>query len=341
MFDMWFPRHWSTLKKLIWLKASALAGAVYETVTGAIATFTTLQAAPLKDLLVNIDPVQDLHGYDNPWTAGGGENKMPAFTAESKTLGTTTCSMDGNGTFTLKAVADSTARTFTFDITPFTTPTGTCYIHLLNSAANNGVTMSFRDASDGTIGGSFALSGSSPNKIIALTEEQKGQVVSKIRVYKNAAQTDFEITFSPMLLETNAATTTYIPYSNICPITGHTGVNVWVQPTHDTTADPTVSVTFPNPPGTIYGGTLDVLNGVLTVTHTNIASYNGESINEPWMSSMDKYVAGITPSTGAQVVYPLTTPLTVQLTANEVSTLLGENNIWADAGNVTVEYRSN
>jgi len=40
------------------------------------------------------------------------------------------------------------------------------------------------------------------------------------------------------------------------------------------------------------------------------------------------------------VCYKLTEPFTVQLTANEISTLLGQNNIWSDAGNVEVDYRA-
>jgi hypothetical protein len=86
--------------------------------------------------------------------------------------------------------------------------------------------------------------------------------------------------------------------------------------------------------GTVYGGELDVTSGVLTVTHANIASYNGESINEPWISSEDAYESGATPTTGAQVVYPLTTPLTVQLTPTQIKSLLGQNNIWADSGQI-------
>lgn len=42
---------------------------------------------------------------------------------------------------------------------------------------------------------------------------------------------------------------------------------------------------------------------------------------------------------GIDVVYPIT-PFTVQLTAQEVTTLLGQNNIWADTGDVEVEYRA-
>lgn len=90
--------------------------------------------------------------------------------------------------------------------------------------------------------------------------------------------------------------------------------------------------------GTVYGGMLDVLNGTLKVTHANIASYDGETINEPWISSMDKYVAGATPTTGAQVVYPLTDPITYQLTPTEIRSLLGVNNVWADCGPVNVRY---
>ena len=91
--------------------------------------------------------------------------------------------------------------------------------------------------------------------------------------------------------------------------------------------------------GARYGGTLDVTRGKLRVTHGNIASYAGETINEPWISSMDVYASGATPTTGAQVVYPLTTPIEVDLTPVQITALLGDNHIWADCGPVTkLEY---
>jgi hypothetical protein len=89
---------------------------------------------------------------------------------------------------------------------------------------------------------------------------------------------------------------------------------------------------------TVYGGEYDARTGVLTVTHGYIASYNGEVINEPWISSMDKYVEGGTPTSGAQVVYPLSTPQTIQLSPCPIDTLEGVNNIWADTGNTTLQY---
>jgi len=90
-------------------------------------------------------------------------------------------------------------------------------------------------------------------------------------------------------------------------------------------------------PTTVYGGTVDVVNGVLTVTHGYISPYNGETINEPWISDRDEYVAGTTPTTGAQVVYLLATPTTIQCDPQTVQTLIGDNNVWSD-GDVSVEY---
>ena len=84
---------------------------------------------------------------------------------------------------------------------------------------------------------------------------------------------------------------------------------------------------------TVYGGYFDN-RGNLVVTHGYIASYNGETINEPWISSMDNYTPNTSPSTGAQVVYPLTTPTALTITSENVKTLLGNNNIFANTGNI-------
>lgn len=88
---------------------------------------------------------------------------------------------------------------------------------------------------------------------------------------------------------------------------------------------------------TVYGGHFDN-KGNLVVTHGYIASYNGETINEPWVSSMDNYVPNTSPSTGAQVVYPLTSPITLAITSQDIPTRLGENNIFSNCGDVEVNY---
>ena len=95
-----------------------------------------------------------------------------------------------------------------------------------------------------------------------------------------------------------------------------------------------IEIEFPSEVGTVYGGTLDVTSGTLTVTKANIASYDGETLPGAWISDRDVYAEGTTPTTGAQVVYDLATPITYQLTPTEVQMLLGTNNIWADTGEI-------
>lgn len=62
-------------------------------------------------------------------------------------------------------------------------------------------------------------------------------------------------------LEEGQTATSYAPYSNICPISGWTEVNV-----NHSDADMTNPTTITIDLGqTVYGGKLDVLTGVLTV----------------------------------------------------------------------------
>lgn len=97
--------------------------------------------------------------------------------------------------------------------------------------------------------------------------------------------------------------------------------------------------TYTTPLGqTVYGGQLNVLTGLLTITNGYIASYNGETLPSTWISDRDEYAPNTSPTTGAQVVYPLATPQTVQLTPQEVNSLLGQNNISADTGDIDIVY---
>lgn len=89
---------------------------------------------------------------------------------------------------------------------------------------------------------------------------------------------------------------------------------------------------------TVYGGSLDVTTGVLTVDRAQIASYAGETLPSTWISDRDVYSAGATPTTGAQVVYELATPQTIQLSPITVQMLLGNNTLWADSGDSELQY---
>lgn len=184
-------------------------------------------------------------------------------------------------------------------------------------------------------------------------------------------------------------------------ISGHTDIDIIVSPNSDFSGGTTYRVNFVDGgnPLSVYGGTLDVISGVLTVdrefnTFTELPSQYadvGNDIvcafiqsnnmkansrndglsnyfsptttiigqNNPWrvcfginnkriyftfdpeviggntLQNINNYVA-INP---IQVVYPLATPITYQLNPTQVSSLLGQNYISSDVGDITnVKY---
>lgn len=98
-------------------------------------------------------------------------------------------------------------------------------------------------------------------------------------------------------------------------------------------------VTFLSEAGTLYGGYVDYERGEVVAEWGYIASYNGETIPGEWMSDRDVYAAGTSPTTGAEVVYELATPIHYPLTPTLIKSLKGANTIWSDMnGNLEISY---
>lgn len=57
---------------------------------------------------------------------------------------------------------------------------------------------------------------------------------------------------------------------NVRPITGWTGCTIVNSPTTDAQDGTTYPITFPSEAGTVYGGTLDAVSGVLSLTHSMV-----------------------------------------------------------------------
>lgn len=100
----------------------------------------------------------------------------------------------------------------------------------------------------------------------------------------------------------------------------------------------TYTVLIPNDLDYVFYGTIDFVNGILETDYAQIQSYNGETLPGVWYSDRDVYVAGNTPTIGAQVVYQLEQPVVYEFTPVDIITLYGDNTFWSDAGNVDVSY---
>ena len=467
----------------------AKADVIISSASGSIASFSDGSASPVTALSVSIEPVQDLHGYDNPWPAGGGKNILVGKTL-SETVRAIDFSFTSDDVLTFSGTNSSASAMAYFNIYPNESgkrapiKAGT-YTFSSKTALPSGVsiTLGFKNP-DGT-----AISG------LVLTNSQQS-VSGTISV---DCEYNLYVTVSPsatvsynggLQLELGSSATSWTPYSNICPISGHTSAVVtrtgknlldksilttsstWQivplnipsgvytmstdKPTSDTSKlflyfrltgsstlssanavylNHSVTLTIPDGSsaevvfrcsegtdkfsnynyqlelsstatayevpsiqtvtidlnGTRYGGTLNVLTGEMTVdfaiktltwgTSTgtvlgktarkiyslssttgiidmsrkaealcdlapfNASSWDGDFVHFDigGVSAYQAFVwlpVGTDSSQNINILYPLATPVTVQLTPAQLSTLLGTNNIWADTGDTAVTYRA-
>jgi len=461
------------------------ASAIYpfiptDTASGAIASFTDgADNVPVKNLTVQIEPVQDLHGYDSPWPAGGGKNLLDPLKCYA---------VDSSSTYGLTVTHDQATGTWTISGTP--------------TLQSTSLAFNFCTYSDFSLSGkgyqvqSFLISGMPIKNFYGFRNENEKKIAI---VIDTVADPTVNMTFKVSVATTSQ--TAWSPYSNICPISGWTGANItragknllnypyedihlnqpnlnrafvshckipvtctfsfaassdyansnnywlvyiakgnemtYITPIAGRTVSKTIvasldnpiteiyirspgitagsvsnlqlelgstateykpyqgetyGIEFPSEAGTVYGGSLDVLSGVLTVDRAmvdlgtltwarfaagdNYVFYTTDiskaqnynflcsqyaNSHETRQNMPDK-TCGVTNTTrnvfcirddiyteddvfksamsGVQLCYELATPITIQLTPHEVKTLLGQNNIFADTGDSSVEYRA-
>ena len=190
----------------------AKAPVVYREASGDIVTISDgADGMPLKDCTVQIDPVQDLHGYDNPWPAGGGVNVFDIKTWV--TLGNNQSYYSVSNDESITVLADDGSGIGT---RLFTLQAGEVY----SCTVFGNIATAKVFGSDSTT----LATGSS----LTFTVPSDGKVAVKLTA------SSYPSTGKCAIVKGSTAPTLWSPYSNICPITGHdratvtrTGVNVW------------------------------------------------------------------------------------------------------------------
>lgn len=456
-----------------------------ETASGSVVAFDDgADDIPVKSLSVALEPVQDLHGYDAPWPAGGGVNQFPESAISGTINGVTVT--QGGGSYSLTGTAS--AYTQFVSTETFTLEAGTYTLKEFNWAS--GLYVQLRSTDGQTTYASTA--GAETNGFTLASDTEL-----KVRIIVNAS-TATNRTIQIEVVSGSTAPTSFAPHSNICPISGWDAVNVvrcgknlvdiadvtisrtdyafnvsglnipagqytfrlnvsnasnisavsfaaknssgsnmysdsskerltngitftvndtiggialYAQITSAVTFsniqlevgstatayEPYTATTYPislTSAGTVYGGTLDVTSGELTVDRAMVTeeafTIYGSSSNVsggglrwfntnnltpapetgvrgissmlPWVTNgwadrtpcIDSYSTGViriyddsssdesfrAKYSGLEVVYPLATPTTYHLTPTEITTLLGNNTVWSDAGDTTIIYRA-
>ena len=457
--------------------------------------------SPVENCVIDIEPVQDLHGYDSPWPAGGGVNLAENVSLSLSDLRGITVNTADDGTITINGTSEGTSFIRGYFHCPDQTATYTWAV--FNAAASTDLEFSVRNSRYNPAGGWAPLR--SANMTLTFTINSGETAVYWQFQVKNGATIN-NATLKPMIVSGSTAPTSYSPYSNICPITGWTGcevqrtgknlanakfrikvpsitngqmVNVsgwsteyikvdnsktycvsvgnsstsylfyydsnlafigsrqfsvstrigaesyfsrtsYIKLRNDAAEnnDPhiqlelgstatdyepytgqTYPITFPSEAGTVYGGVLDVTNGVLTVDRTmvDLGTLDWRKAVTAWTtfysaniknlirkyadkiytggicsvyatdeskitSNGDNYIYGSTTGElrvkdtskadlstsefktamdGVQFCYELAEPIHYPLTPIEITSLLGENNLWADTGQTSVTYYDN
>lgn len=168
----------------------------------------------LAECSVKIEPVQDLHGYDKPWVGGAGKNKENVTLTTGTYAGVTWTVYDDKrikisgtvpeGGVTLNtAIADiDTTALAGYKFVYSEDGSGAFYPRIMNSD----LSANLQDLQNGTI---IADNGSN----------------CKL-VYRIPNNTNIDKTISSMIVASTETDLSYAPYENICPISGHTEVDV-------------------------------------------------------------------------------------------------------------------
>ena len=284
----------------------------------ALAHFAESVRNKLLSLLVNMKPIQDLNGYDRPWPAGGGKNKC-AQDLQNGQIGSNGGYSSNTGRVTNAVLINGLYLSNTY------LPAGTYTISITDLTQCTIIT---KDSSGNTID-NFA--GSWHNLPYTFTMTAEGYVLFTGRKSAgNLNPDDYKAQ-----IESGSTASSWEPYENICPITGRTGANAYVSPNPNVADATTYIADWTTPAGTVYAGSADIVTGDINAA-PYYASYNGETLVGPWVSSMDAYDPEGTPTTGAQVVDLGGTMTEYHITGQDIITLVGDNYIWSDSGDVTI-----
>ena len=191
-------------------------------ITGDIVTFESEYAQPLKKAEVSLSPIQSLNGYSSPWPGGGGKQLIPYPYKDTLPVTKTgvTFTDIGNGRIHAQGTATSIIYFTLFGSSSTPIPSwvkpNTTYTLRPQTASSKYFCQFILYGSP-----TYAATGSTFTTPNDLSEYTGFSLV--IGIY-NGAEVNDDI--SPML-EYGSTAHDWQPYSNICPISGRTGVDVY------------------------------------------------------------------------------------------------------------------
>jgi len=215
---------------------TALSDATTE-IEGNPISFSTLTAQNATECSIDLEPIQDLHGYDKPWVGGAGKNKLitdvatikawnvngtwngNTFTPTGKSITFTIVTDSDDNVIGIKVNGTNDNTVVDFDI--YRDNQNSCPFngYILNGCSNGSVSTYDLRVSDITTGAN-ATYGS--DTTIALSDTGKWRCCVFVRA--NAVLSN--VMFYPMIRLSTETDPTFAPYTNECSISGRTQVGI-------------------------------------------------------------------------------------------------------------------
>lgn len=186
--------------------------------SGEIASFETDYVVPMTSAEVSLSPQQDLNGYDSPWPGGGGKNLVPSFITQNTTGAGLTLTLNDDGSVKIAGTANNNSAVIIGQrYVSISLPAGT-YTFSNGISDNNNKVYCQAVSADHVW---FSRTGSDTFTLTQAT------TITRLDIGINAANGEsINVVVKPQL-EKGSVATAWTPYSNICPITGHTGATLY------------------------------------------------------------------------------------------------------------------
>jgi hypothetical protein len=273
-----------------------------DTASGDIASFPDGADMPVKGMKINVEPYQNLNGYDYPWVGGAGKNLLKN-TARSQTINGVTFTVNADGTVLANGTASAEANivlisgTGIFDFNTDTILSGSV------GGFGNNVRIRFGVTNPAAAYDDFGNGVTIPR--IADISSQYAYVQITI----NSGTTVNNITFRPMIRLATETDPTFAPYENICPIYPANGKNLYnkdiplldgyISATGEITTDGSSKHSYMIP---VVGGQNYTISGKTGNIRSNtIKRFHGYDSNGDWVQQL-----GASAYLGANANYAVT-----------------------------------
>lgn len=240
-------------------------------------------ASVAKSLSVDLEPIQDLHGYGHPWVGGAGKNLCEVTATTTVLTNGVTLTVNDDGSCKINGTASSNLTAYLNGALAL--KAGSYIATDGGSGSSSTAFMYLIDSGETTI--ATVSSGSA-----SFTLAEDATIKVALRMLNGKTYTN--MMFYPMIRLSSETDATFAPYTNICPIYPHTQAEV--QRTKKNLLPMTVNGIKAVNPSLAWSGNSTTVNGVTFTIQTDNAgnvigiSANGTATNAAYIGVSNGFV---------------------------------------------------